>query len=112
MNKPAASTSDDRRACERFSLRRGAKVYRPASRTFCPAWTRDVSESGVLIEIITPRALSIGEQLQIVVAWGDEALVRNTQALPATVVRTSWLDDGAQRVALRFDARQTLASAA
>lgn len=94
--------STERRAAPRMAVERPCRLRRAAAGRMDVARTVNVSESGCLVEVRTPRLLVEGEQVSVGVSWEGGAVVPSGSLVPARVVRTS-IADGAQRVGLCFE---------
>jgi len=97
----------DRRIEPRAELKRTVKVFQPRARRFLVGRTVNVSDHGMLLELDSPTPMSVGEALDVVIAWDRPAVVRRDQMAPATIVRTE--RDG--RVGLRIGPDVQLAAA-
>jgi len=91
---PVAFTPD-RRKHPRQGISRPAKVYHAGSARYLPAYTRDLSSGGMLLEIDSPRALCPGDHLDIVIAWNDRTLLSEADMAPSRITRV--LDTGSPR---------------
>lgn len=105
VNKP-----EDRRRHARRSVVRPAKVRDRRMLLFSPGETCDISESGLLLRVDRARAFAPGDELDVVVAWGNDPLVRGEAMSRARVRRVTPIDHHHQALALEFD--QPAASAA
>jgi hypothetical protein len=63
------------------------KVFHPASGRYIPAVMHDASTNGALIEIQWPNAIAAGEELLLFVASERQTLLRNSDAITASVRR-------------------------
>ncbi len=107
-----ASSPPDRRRHPRIAAVRPAKVYQHRAGYYAHARTSDYSHSGLQLEIVTPRPLTVGEPLSVAIAWGDEPVLAQRSMLPARVVRAGELIEGKQRIGVAFDAALATAAAA
>jgi hypothetical protein len=96
----------------RVMLTRACKVYHHATRRYLPARTLDVSISGSLLTVDTPRTMKPGEELDLVVSWNDEPLLHAESMVAARVVRTHASDGYHQTVGVQFEAPLELSEAA
>lgn len=94
--------SAERRSNARLQVQRPCKVIVNASRRFVPALTRNVSVSGAMLDVQSPRLLSPGEEIGVAVAWNDAPVVRASQIMSARVVRALLGPGGVQTVAVAF----------
>ncbi len=112
-HKSDPTRSADRRASARIELAHGARVRRQGSTRSIPARTRNASDGGLLLEIAAgPEALTLGAQVEVLVARFGEPLVRSASFVPARVVRVAQDAQGCSLVALRFDEAGAIATAA
>lgn len=102
--EPTPASVLERRRDRRFALERPAKVYRPGARQFAPAITRDLSRSGVRIEVHTSRPAVVGERVRVAIALRGHSLIAGDQFVDAEIVRAGPLDGTRQELALRYDA--------
>lgn len=58
----------ERRASPRREVAQPCKLFHVASRRFLPARTCDLSRRGVLIELLAPAPLAVGDDLAIFIA--------------------------------------------
>ena len=109
---PITIGQGDRRRSPRHQVVRPCKLFRHATGRYTAACTRNVSDSGVLIDIESPRPLTVGERLGVGIAWTRSAVLCDAAMLTGEVVRVE--DDGEDRqiVAVRFAAPAALAAAA
>lgn len=98
----------NRRRHERTPITRPAKVYHANSAKYLPACTRDLSQSGALLEINAPRAIEVGDSLEVLVAWNDRSLLSHTDQVPARVTRVLRTDSPRQFVAVAFATPQAM----
>lgn len=110
---PKSLKPSERRAFVRLAIDRPCKVRRHSAR-FEQAHTLNVSTGGALLELRTPRAVTIDERLSVAVAWDDSPVLAHQALLPARVVRVDIADDGRQVVAVEYlhQHEHTLAAAA
>ncbi len=102
----------DRRQHARLTVSRPAKVYIPRVNQFVPGATRDVSRSGVMIEVRSPRPLNIGDTLDIGVAWTREAVLSSSRMMHGRVVRVESRSNGQQSLGVEFVQEQAARLAA
>lgn len=102
----------ERRRDARIALDCPVKVQCETTGRYLSGLTRDVSATGLLLEIHHPSLLVQGQRLRVGIAWqGRSGLLASSQMLTATVVRSLGLG-GKQHVALSFEERQSLSLAA
>ncbi len=94
----------ERRQADRLSVDKPVKVQRASAARYDAARTLNVSSTGALIEIRSPRPLGAGERLALAIAPGAAVVLKSRAFVPARVVRTlpGAGTDGAQRVAIEF----------
>lgn len=100
---PPAAPRAERRSERRYAIERPAKLYRPLTRQYAPAITRDLSRGGAMLDVHTPRAIRVGERLELGVAFDGDALVAQERMVQAVVVRAGELGATCQRVAVRYE---------
>jgi c-di-GMP-binding flagellar brake protein YcgR len=102
----------DRRRDPRTPLTRPCKVRPLSSLRYNAGLTADVSASGALLELAGPRALREGDEVEVHVAWSEEAIASRAASTRARVRRVSPAGPGRQRVALEYVQTATAARAA
>ncbi|MBX3358388.1 MAG: PilZ domain-containing protein [Phycisphaeraceae bacterium] len=102
----------ERRRHERVVISRACKIFRPLTRRYTAALTRDLSEGGAMIEIESARPLAVGEQIGVGVSWTDSPVLREESLIEGVVVRVVETDDDRQYVAVRFSDACALVAAA
>jgi len=93
----------DRRRHERRREVRPAKVRDRRMLLFSGGETCDISEGGMLLRVERARAFAQGDELDVVVAWGNDALVRGEAMTRARVRRVTPIDHHHQALALEFE---------
>ena len=93
---------NDRRKQRRFSVARPGKVFRRATQQFNPVHSLDLSFSGALLEVDTPRPFAVGEIIDLGLAMGKESVVPSSCMVQAVVVRVTPIDPTRQTVAIRY----------
>ena len=94
----------DRRRHDRLWTVRGCRV-RAVSRVRAEtAETANVSESGALIRIGSTGTFGLGDEVEVVVAWDGEGLVRAEQAVRGVIRRIVPMDFHHQAIAVEFQA--------
>ncbi len=100
----------ERRADERRTLARPAKLYNPLTGKYHQARTLDISAGGLCLQVDHPQALSHGQPVEVGVAWSARNVVLNrAELIGGHVVRSLGLG-GSQRVAVQFQQRQQMAA--
>ncbi|CAG1001602.1 hypothetical protein PHYC_02928 [Phycisphaerales bacterium] len=95
-------TGADRRRHERLAVTRPCKIYHAGSARYLSGYTRDLSASGALLEIDSPRPVNPDDILDVLVAWNDRALLHERDQIPARVTRVLRTDSPRQFVAVAF----------
>lgn len=93
----------NRRRHERTAVTRPAKVYHAGSARYLSGYTRDVSAGGALLEVDSPRAIEVGDMIEVVVAWHDRALLSAADLVKARVTRVLRTDTPRQYVGVAFE---------
>ena len=105
-------TSQERRKDTRIALQRPVKVQCEMTGRYLAATCRNISATGMLLEIHHASLLVQGQRLRVGIAWNThDALIRNANMTEAVVVRSLGLG-GRQQAAICFDQRQQLELAA
>jgi hypothetical protein len=78
------------------------KVMHTPSLRFAPGQTRNLSESGALLELDLPRPLSRGEEVRIAFQRSAGGIVGGDDLVFARVVRAAPFGEGRQLVAVEF----------
>ncbi len=94
---------DERRTEPRFPVARTGKLFREQAHRSEIARTRNVSRGGALLELHGERPIAVGERVELIIAWTDEALLPRESMTSAVVVRAEATETGTQSVALRYD---------
>lgn len=92
----------ERRAEERRAVARPCKVFRRSTLRFVAARTVNCSRQGVLLDLAEERPFTLGETVEIAVAWSPRPLLEAASLIPATVVRVGPASGEGQRIALRL----------
>lgn len=100
----------NRRKHERTAITRPAKVYHAGSARYLPAYTRDLSAGGALLEIDTPREIRVDDSIEVLVAWHDRTLLSAAEQVRARVTRVLRTDTPRQYVAVEFAMPQVVAA--
>ena len=103
----------ERRKFERTPTVRPCKVRDRRMLLFSPGQTCDVSQGGLLLRVDRARPFAPGDQIDVVVAWSHDALVRGEAMSRATVKRVTPMDCHHQAIAVEFEtpAQQALTPA-
>lgn len=94
----------EHRALPRVPLERPAKVYHLGTRRYLPAVTCNISGGGVLLRVKTPRALTPGDRIDVLIAWSNRAVLSASDRVAGAVTRAARGASGEQFVAIAFDA--------
>lgn len=101
----------ERRREQRVEVSRPAKVQCADTGRFLPAWVRNLSAGGALLELRTRTPLMGGQPIRVGIALGaHQAMLRNADLADARVVRSLSRDD-VHQVAVQFAATPTLVAA-
>lgn len=95
-------SSADRRRHVRLDVERPCKVVFPAGRRSLSARTSNVSVTGALLRVDSPRLLSPGETIRLAISWTNAPIIREDQLVSARVVRALGIHGEAQTVAVEF----------
>ncbi len=101
----------DRRIHHRAPADLACKLLRPAIGRYLAARTADVSAGGALLEVLTSRPVTAGEDIEIGVCWAPAGVLTSRDLAAATVVRAGPVLRGSQLVAVRFAQVQAQAQA-
>ena len=94
----------ERRRHQRHTTIRACKVRDRRTLLFAPGKTTDLSVSGALIRVDRVRPFAQGDELDLVVAWDNDAIVPGDSMIRATVRRVMPIDYHHQAVAIQFEA--------
>jgi hypothetical protein len=101
----ATTGSSERRRHDRVWVVRGCRI-RAVSRVRAePAETTNLSESGALIRVGSEGSFGVGDEVEILVAWGGEAVVQSEGAIRGIVRRVVPMDYHHQAIGVEFAAR-------
>lgn len=93
----------ERRHADRLAVDKPVKVQRASAARFEAARTVNVSASGALIELHSPRAIGAGERLALAIAAQPSVVLKARAFVPARVVRVRGPGaHGSQRIAVEF----------
>ncbi len=97
--------SGERRHHERAWIVRGCRI-RAISRVRAEqAETANLSEKGALIRVGSAGSFGIGDEVEILVAWEGESVVREDQAIRGVVKRVVPMDYHHQAIGVEFAAQ-------
>jgi hypothetical protein len=99
MNVPAFS---DRRTHPRRVISRPCKVLDRRTAVYSPGQTADLSAGGALIRVDRVRPFGPGDEVELLVAWGDGAVVSSDSKVRAVVRRVTPIDHHHQALAVQF----------
>lgn len=103
----------ERRQHDRQTVTKPCKVFHRPSHRYASASTLNVSTTGLLLQIDSPRLFQPGEEVDVVVAWLRTAVLPTDRLVHGRVVRALGLEGDCQTVAIQFDhAAPALARAA
>jgi c-di-GMP-binding flagellar brake protein YcgR len=92
----------DRRRAARQVLHRPCKLLHRPSRLYASGETQDVSDYGVLIRVGSGRPFTLGEEVDVGVAWTSEPILNESLMRRGVVMRAAKTLDGSQYVAIDF----------
>lgn len=105
--------SSERRRFPRHSIVRPCKIRDRRNLLFSGGRTTDLSVGGALIRVDRARPFRAGDEIDMVVAWSDSAVVASEHMLRATIKRVLPIDYHHQALAVEFAIpEQELAAAA
>ena len=99
----------ERRQHVRTDTEIACKLIQNAECRYRPALTADVSTSGAMIMLKTPKPIRVGETLRLSINWNGRPLMSKDELVEATVVRAGPMLEQVQRVAVRFTEPQAQA---
>lgn len=102
---------NERRRHVRTHTEIACKLLQDAACRYRTAITADVSESGALMQIRTPKPIRTGETIGVSVNWNGRPLMTRDELIEATVVRAGPLHEQSQQIAVRFAVLQPQAKA-
>lgn len=102
----------ERRQHQRQIVSRLCKVRDRKTAMYSPGQTSDISLGGAMIEVNRTRPFGPGDELDVVVAWANGAILSSESMVKATVKRVIPLDDTRQALAVQFaeSAAQSIAA--
>jgi hypothetical protein len=80
-------TGGDRRRHERRAVDQPAKVFHRGSWRYIAARTRDLSDSGVLLELPSDRPVAVGDMIDVALGRSGVGVLRSDEFVWARVVR-------------------------
>lgn len=92
----------ERRHTPRISMDRPAKVLCPLTRRFYAARTLDVSRTGAMMSVTTPRTLRAGDEMEVAIAWNDRAVIPQSSMVKAKITRVAARIGDHQAVGIQF----------
>lgn len=92
----------ERRTSPRQNIRRSCKVLHEPTGRYIGGHTRDLSPGGTLLELETTRPLRPGDSLALFIAWNEDVLLYNDDAMRAEVKHVLPMFNGRQLVGLEF----------
>jgi hypothetical protein len=93
----------NRRRHPRHSLTRPCKVFHWPTQRYLFSTTCDVSNGGALLLIDSMRMLAPDDRIDVLIAWNEEMILRESDHIRARVVRSLPSRDHEQLVAVEFD---------
>ena len=100
------TTYEDRRVFPRTETEVCCKLRRSARTLFSAGRTLDLSASGALLELASPRNAEVGERIAIAFASITCPVTKAAKMVGAHVVRVGPVFNGHQQIAIEFDAPQ------
>lgn len=98
----SVSADPDRRKHPRHLVARLCKIRDRRTAMYSAGKTADVSAGGALIAVERERPLGPGDELDIVVAWGESIVLSVESMLRCVVRRVTPTSGGRQLVAIEF----------
>ncbi len=95
--------TNDRRRHERRWTVRGCRIRALNRLRADPGETANISECGALIRVGSGWTFAIGEEVEVVIAWEGEGLVRSDRAIRGVVRRVVPMDFHHQALGLEFE---------
>lgn len=97
----------DRRRSPRLQLERPCKIFDPRSRKYIAATTRDLSTTGLLLDVPSVVEVKPGETLHVGVAMTRrQGLLQAKEMMEAVVVRSMITVDDHTALAVHFETAQ------
>ena len=94
----------ERRRHTRHTIVRSCKVRDRRTLLFSAGKTSDISISGALVRVDRIRPFAPGDELELVIAWGEDAVLSSAGIVKARVRRVTPIDHHHQAIAIEFDA--------
>jgi len=82
---------------------RACKVRDRRTLLFSAGKTSDISVGGAMLRVDRARAFAPGDELDVAIAWGNDAVLTGDSLVRATVRRVMPIDHHHQAVAVQFD---------
>ncbi|MDX2114051.1 MAG: PilZ domain-containing protein [Planctomycetota bacterium] len=101
-----AASQAERRKHPRMVLVKACKIRDRRTAMFSPAQTSDYSEGGALLHIERARPFSLGDEIDLAVAWEDGRVLSGSTMARAIVRRVTIVSPTRQQVALEFAAAE------
>jgi hypothetical protein len=98
----ADAGAPERRRFARRAVAMPCKVFRPLTRRYIGARTRDTSRGGALLEVDGPCPLAVGEAVRVGIAWTRGPLIAEESLMEGMVVRVDGTGADRRGVAIRF----------
>lgn len=97
------ASSPERRRFARRAVAMPCKVFRPLTRRYIAARTRDASRGGALLEMDAACPLSLGEGISVGIAWTNRPVLAEESLVEGTVVRIDEIGADRRAIAVRFN---------
>lgn len=94
--------TSDRRTNPRHCVVKSCKIRDRRTARYSPGQTADISHGGALIRVDRARAFGPGDELDLVVAWGDGVVLPAEALVRAIVRRVTPIDHHHQALAVQF----------
>jgi len=101
-------SENERREHARHRVVRLCKIRDRRSLLFSPGQTCDISVGGAMLRVDRARPFSVGDEIDMVIAWGNDAVLTGDAVVRGTIKRVTPIDHHHQSVAVRFDALPAL----
>ncbi len=92
----------EQRKHQRHPVVRACKVRDRRTLLFSAGKTSDISVGGALLRVDRARPFASGDELDVVIAWGNDAVLTGDSLMKATVRRVLPIDHHHQAVAVEF----------
>lgn len=94
----------ERRRHTRHTMVRTCKVRDRRTLLFSAGKTSDISISGALVRVDRIRPFAAGDELELIISWGEDAVLSSAGIVKAKVRRVLPIDHHHQAIAIEFDA--------